>query len=173
MHSDLFARRGASPISVHRANNLFCRDESEDLFGITEIAWNAFVTAANYHISPVKHTNEHVWLEDIGRTMFPEVYRAAKHWIRLPSVVTQCDSWLSVLSNKYSSRQASIGTCTVANQMFLRGNMSYLPSLDKSIKPIEQCNTQKGETSSYYTEDNTCTSESSHSEVETDNIIDS
>ena len=75
------------------------------------------------------HEDENVWWLEIGSEMFPAIFRAAMHYIWTPPLVTKCDSWLSILSYMYNSRQTCTSPQVVANRMFIRGNQEKLEYL--------------------------------------------
>ena len=114
--------RGKEPLSIQRANDLL--GTGTPIFDFTREEWDAYTTCQDYEwtcgMSDVQ------WWHEIGSKRFSTIYEAALHYLWLPPLVTACDSVLSVLSWKYTSRQARIGTDVVATQMFLRGNEGSL-----------------------------------------------
>ena len=55
-------------------------------------------------------------------------------WV--PTVVTQCDSMLSVMGAKFNRRQAHLAPHVAANQLFMRCNWRYLlPKKESENQP--------------------------------------
>ena len=117
------ATRGSTPPPT-------AEDMSRDLqVQIDADEWAKYCTCTDFKWKGMSHEGD--WWSGIGGEMFPLLKGPAHSLIWVPTVVTQCDSMLSVLGAKFNSRQARLAPHVAANQLFMRCNARYLLPSDE------------------------------------------
>ena len=81
-----------------------------------------------------RSTQRATWWEETGKLRYPEIYRAARCYLWVRPIVTECDSVLSVMGHKYCSRQASMSPEKMAVYIFVHCNIKRLdPQIDAIV----------------------------------------
>ena len=111
-------------IGVDGANDLF--KSGTPVFGIIAEVWSEYSSGKGFDRDPAEHKTAWSWWQSRGRELFPTIYEAARHYLFVVPVVTECDSLLSIMGWKYDARQAFLESDVIATQMFLRGNLENI-----------------------------------------------
>ena len=97
------------------------------MFQCSVEAWE-FVFCQDFNW-PGGNCTETEWWEGVGKFEFPDVYHIAKCYLWVPPVLTQCDSIISIMGDKFNSRQTSLSPEHVCTQMFLHANLEHVNKL--------------------------------------------
>ena len=81
--------------------------------------WKKYCECTDFKWTRVTR-HEGDWWFGIGGEMFPLMKEPAYALVWVPTVVTQCDSMLSVMGAKFNRRQAHLAPHVAANQLFMR-----------------------------------------------------
>ena len=97
--------------------------------------WKKYCECTDFKWTRVTR-HEGDWWFGIGGEMFPLMKEPAYALVWVPTVVTQCDSMLSVMGAKFNRRQAHLAPHVAANQLFMRCNWRYLlPKKESENQP--------------------------------------